>query len=338
MTRTDVHRPSAINPSEYTEIAYLPHGGDLGLAEYRIKSFNIVMEHMKKTGGNWSDHEHGGSCEICGNTQAETFVVFYHQPTNTYIRAGSTCAEKVDLEFNRNAFTHYVKGALDARKRQAGKAKAQTLLADYGLTEAWTIYTRLSDGEQADWAATWKGATDSDRFIFDLVEKFIKYGSLSEKQIAWLRRLIAEIPARAARKAQWEAEDARRREISQHVGGVGARLEFVATIRFSKYFETPDNQFSGGYTLTVLDDENGNVLVWTGKGFDSPKGAKIRFKATVKDHTERDGVKQTKITRAKLLSVITVAEASPDAQDARQSVVGAHGSTWATPQTEGATA
>lgn len=87
---------------------------------------------------------------------------------------------------------------------------------------------------------------------------------------------------------------------SQYVGTVGKREAFgTATVAF-----TFDNTRSYGGrecvgTLVIFDDANGNVLVWAASGEpDLKKGDVVTItNATVKDHTEYKGTKQTKITR-----------------------------------------
>ncbi len=307
MKRTDIHRPAAIVPSDYIEIAYLPHEVDFGNASFIIAQQQRIQAHMKQTGGLWSTHEHGGNCDVCGNAQAMTHVIFHHVPSNTYVRVGEICASKVAMNFDRSAFTHFVKSAAEARERRAGLQKAQTLLADYGLSEAWAVYDRLETRERADWANTWKSATSAEKLIHDIVSKFVRYGSISEKQQAFLGKLLGDISGQADRMSARALETAKRRETSKYVGTVGERYEGEARIVFSKFIETEGNYYSSGYTITVMEDAQGNSLVWFGVGFDAAKGDTITFRATVKGHEERDGVKQTKLTRCKLLSVVQVA-------------------------------
>jgi hypothetical protein len=112
----------------------------------------------------------------------------------------------------------------------------------------------------------------------------------------------------------WKREKARRLEReelagSQHVGTVGKRQEFLGRLTFTLGLDT----YYGVSTLCKFVSPEGNVLVWfasgdspaAGKdadGFDRPVavGCCYRIKATVKKHDERDGIKQTVITRAKL--------------------------------------
>lgn len=87
----------------------------------------------------------------------------------------------------------------------------------------------------------------------------------------------------------------------QYVGTVGERREFVATVKMVRQFEGRSFGYydSGLRTMTMLEDEQGNSLVyWNSVG---TKGEKVKFKATVKAHQEYKGVKQTVLSRAKVL-------------------------------------
>lgn len=339
--RDDIHRPSAILPEDYIEIAFLPHGDDPGSALYRAAQRVIIEKHMAAHGGHWSGHEHGGSCEICGNVNAMTFIVFWHPKSNTYIRAGSNCADKLGMSYDKDGYNLFRAKIADERQRRAGLAKARTLLSDKGLDWAWLTFcklagrdivgnlvmaegpvnpqcvgcgTELGVGSHYSYNRIICGAcgvaneppkdpfTRQEHTAFDIVDKLVRYGSLSEAQYGLLAKLpqwLAESKAKEAARAQ---ENAARAAVSQHLGNIGDRLTFTATVRFAKFFENEvGNRFSGGWTLTVLDDEQGNVLVWKGSGFAGvERGTKITFKGTVKAHTERDGVKQTQLTRCKI--------------------------------------
>jgi hypothetical protein len=61
------------------------------------------------------------------------------------------------------------------------------------------------------------------------------------------------------------------------------------------------HQFDGVYGTTyihILTEGEGNAVVYKGsKKLTGEKGETITFKATIKEHGERDGVKQTILSR-----------------------------------------
>ena len=96
----------------------------------------------------------------------------------------------------------------------------------------------------------------------------------------------------AARAASREAEKA-----SGFVGEIGQRIDIkVKSCDVLTSWET----MYGTTFLVKIIDEDGNVFVWfSSTGIERPFAVK-EIKATVKEHNEREGVKQTIITRAKV--------------------------------------
>jgi hypothetical protein len=283
--RTDIHRPSAINPSDYVFVAIKYDGPSDAGRDATLASRQIIREHLASTGGRYSTHEHGGTCHICG-ASAFYLAVFYHPQTNTYICTGEDCAEKVD--FATDGFNIFRQKVRAAEGFATGKARAQKILDERNLSNLWALYTQ----------------PHSDDFGFeettlrDIVGKLVTYGSISDKQWAFAERLLTGIPAAHAKRAAILAERAADAAQSQHVATVGERIEFTATVTFVATFES-----SFGYvTVTGLKDDAGNVYIQKGKAIGS-KGERFAIKATVKEHGARDGVKQTIITRPKVLGL-----------------------------------
>ncbi len=109
-------------------------------------------------------------------------------------------------------------------------------------------------------------------------------------------------------KAAREATQELRRQASKHVGEAGKRQNFTATIERIIILES---ELYGPKTLTIMADDSGNVLVggsFSYKNWNSEthrcaeEGDRVTFKATVKEHGERDGVKQTKLLRAAMVT------------------------------------
>ena len=115
-------------------------------------------------------------------------------------------------------------------------------------------------------------------------------GGLSDKQTDIVRNALArQATFVAERKLKFAAQDAG----SQHIGTAGKREVFTLTINWVKYFE---GAFGATY-IHGLKDAAGNVVIYKGSKCLGEKGATLTVKATVKEHGERDGVKQTIISR-----------------------------------------
>lgn len=133
-----------------------------------------------------------------------------------------------------------------------------------------------------DWLRAKKGD-----FFESLSEQFAKRGSLSDAQVAALVRIRAQ-----------DAERAATGSASQHVGVVGDRHRFVLCVRIVRSFET----MYGMIYLHVCADQDGNVVVYKGSKELAARGETVTVDATVSEHGEREGTKQTIIKRPKIVA------------------------------------
>lgn len=115
-------------------------------------------------------------------------------------------------------------------------------------------------------------------------------------------RLVAGAVIHKLRAAT--AQRQREQSPSAHVGAVGDKIECELTFIRANWFET---QF-GPSCYATFEDVAGNQIVWkTGAISDevcNNPNIKLVAKFTVKSHDEFNGVKQTYITRLKVLSIL----------------------------------
>jgi hypothetical protein len=287
MTRTDLHRPSVINPEDYDFVAVKYDGPNYERITMAAGGRAAIRAHMDQTGGKYSGHRHGGSCHVCG-AGALYLAVFHHRPTNTYICTGEDCADKMAL--GRDEF-HTLRKAVAAGVAAAtGKKRAETTLRGRGLDIVWELFT----------AEDQSGYNYAQDTLCNLTDSLVRYGDLTPKQWAYVEKLVEKLPKVAQDIADRAAKLEAQKAFSQHVGTVGERREFIAQVTVRANYET---QF-GIQTVYVCEDSQGNVIVYKGagalyndKGHGAQKGDYVRFKATVKAHGERDGVKQTIVAR-----------------------------------------
>lgn len=262
--RTDIHRPSAIVTADYDLIGFEYRGPKEGAADDKI----AIRRFLNERGATYSNHEHGGSCHVCG-AHALYLGVFHHRPTNTLICVGETCADKMDAD--PIAFRSFHERAKAGIEAFAGKAKARATLAERGLSDAF----------------------DMGGIAGDIVSKLVAYGSLSDKQWAFLGTLVERERARPAVEAARAAQQEVARATSRHLGSVGERRSFLVKVVATPSFE---GQF-GTVVVNICEDMQGNVVVYKGHKVLGEKGSMINVKATIKAHGEREGVKQTIINR-----------------------------------------
>ena len=123
--------------------------------------------------------------------------------------------------------------------------------------------------------------------------KFSHFGYIAYAPVAY-ERYMAVLERQKERQAEKDAE----RNASEYVGNVGQRITF--DVESAKLVTSWEGQWGYTYLYKIIDVA-GNVLVWFASKPVPVEGAK-KIKATVKDHSERDGVKQTVVTRCAVVA------------------------------------
>ena len=164
-----------------------------------------------------------------------------------------------------------------------------------------TFMKRERAQDVVNWLHTARG-----NFAASLLESLNTYGKLTDKQFAAVLRCIE---GDTARKAEWESKRQEAVAQSLYVGEQGKRIrlenvkvEAVITVeatRFS-YYDRAEQE------VYLLRDAEGNRLVWRSKKYDVGigKGDVINLVATVKDHKEFRGERQTVLSRPRFEVVV----------------------------------
>jgi hypothetical protein len=261
--RTDIHRPSVIQPQDYQFIGiwYDPNEADVvGGAQLLRQERENIKHHMEKMGGRWANHQHGGTCHVCG-AHAVYLAVFWHEGSNEYIRVGEDCTEKMDIG-EPERFATARRAAKNARDAIAGKQKARLILKDLGLEAAWQYY------ETTQYLPEYEESTCQD-----MVANLVRYGSFSDKQEEFLRALLYRIENREAIKAQKAAEKAQAQDCP--TGRVKIKGTVVSLKEVEGYY---------GKALKMLVKAVEGYTVWgtvPGSLHGIEKGEEIIFTATV---------------------------------------------------------
>jgi hypothetical protein len=88
------------------------------------------------------------------------------------------------------------------------------------------------------------------------------------------------------------------RKESQWVGQEGDRRIFDLLVE--KVIQL-DSNFGPSSQLHIMSDEDDNRFIWFAHGTSLDQGRKVLLKGTIKKHTERQGVKQTMLTRCEVM-------------------------------------
>ena len=297
--RTDIHRPSVINPAEYDWVGfeYTPRTGDaMGDAMATRFERERIKMHMDRTGGTYSRHAHGGNCMVCGNSLAIYTVLFYHALTNSYVRMGQDCAAKCDgLRYDEGAFNRFRSTVHAALEAQAGKRKAAATLAEHGLTDAWTLYSAEGVSHTAYEEST----------ILDIVGKLVKYGSISDKQMAFIGRLLGKIKDREAIAANRAAENAAAEVIPEDIKGTRAKV--TGTVLSVKFV---DSAYGTTEKMLVKTDAGWKLWLTVPRSISPERGNRVEFEAHIE--ASRDDPKfgfGSRPNKARIIEAAAVATA-----------------------------
>ena len=265
MKREDIHSTSKVIPADYDFVAFGYQHMEFfnGMVPAVILNNRAILAaHMAQTGGQFSQHEHGGTCHICG-ANAIYMVNFYHRATNTYIATGNDCAAKMEMSYaGFNAFQVAVQ---DARQAHAGKNKARLYLAEKGMAQAWAMYS----GEIEVPTPT----PYEERTIIDIVSKLVKYGSISDRQMQYVETLLKKIPARHVQQAQWAQERA-----SAKPAPIGDRVTFTGTVIKVAFH---DSQFGRSLKMTVKHADGWAAWGTVPAGLEVEKGNTVTLTANL---------------------------------------------------------
>jgi len=259
--RTDIHRPSVIQPEEYVFVGiwYDPNEADVvGGARLLREERENIKAHMEKMGGRWANHQHGGTCHVCG-AHAVYLAAFYHEHHNEVIRVGQDCAEKLDMGCE-DAFNAARRKVASAKEHATGKARARLQLEEKGLLAAWTL-----------WETNSRADSDTE-IVVDMVGKLVSYGNLSDKQWEFLRRLMYRIENREVLEAQRAAEKEKAQDCPT------GRLDIVGTVLSTRVVEG-----AYGDTLKMFVKTSGGYTLWgtVPSSLQVERGQEVRFRATV---------------------------------------------------------
>ena len=130
-----------------------------------------------------------------------------------------------------------------AREAKAGKLKAQGILAEAGLSQAWEVFQAVQAGQPYDRDAN---------TIADIVGKLVRYGSASDKQLSFVGSLLHRIANRATIEAQRAAEKAAAQDCP--TGRVTIEAEVIKT-------EVREG-FGGRDAIKLLCKAAGGFMLW----------------------------------------------------------------------------
>lgn len=182
-TRTDNHRVSQIVPADYDYV--LSYALPSSLDGWPVPAVNVdQVVSLRASGARFAEHGGLGSCTVCGT--GHTYGdLWRHARTGEYIFVGHICADKYGLIADRQGWERELEGVRMRSAREHEVAMKQ---------ERFDHFAAQHDGLAAD--------LQVDHYIIaDIAGKLREYGSISDKQIALVRKLAEEKRNPAAEEA-----------------------------------------------------------------------------------------------------------------------------------------
>lgn len=140
-----------------------------------------------------------------------------------------------------------------------------------------------------DWVKSFKGENDYEKNLLTMTEDGLSYHSAGMMASAILSYERDQDNKQKANKLK-----------NEHFGEIKKRSEMNLTFLGESHFDTP----YGTMAIMRFRTDNDHLAIWkttSGWNKDVDVGCSVRVKATVKDHTEYKGFKQTLLTRVTLL-------------------------------------
>lgn len=262
--RTDLHRPSAIIPTDYRFVACDYFGGGLEAMGF-IGERMMFREHMKKTGGRHAhitregaDAEDGSfGCDVCG-ARIMYAARFHHVPSNTYLTTGMDCADKMDIGDPR-AFASFRKRVAAGLKTQRGLLKAHDICVEHGILAAFELQRAIAANGSLMYDEARGRCFYEEEKIYSIVSKVIQYGNISEGQIKFVASLLAKINDRARVATERAVKDENRANIPH----VDKRLTIEGVILSAKYEPSHyDSGFFAAACVKVVVEHETGWKVW----------------------------------------------------------------------------
>ncbi len=179
-TRTDIHRPGILLPDDYTCVACFSFPTGENGADPEGDMYEWTAWEKENPGAPRPSTHSNGSCTICG-TWFRHGALLRHDPTGEVIQIGHQCARSHALALNDTAWLRSKKKKARLRmaelsKMRNAKKRAEILAQHAGLEDALCC----------------------DHYIIqDISCRFKRYHAISDKQVALVMKLAAELAEKA---------------------------------------------------------------------------------------------------------------------------------------------
>lgn len=278
--RKNPHRPGTIIPVDYVHVLWYSLFTTVNGWPQPAANLNLIVEMRRDPNIRWATTGGTGKCSVCG----ANFIygeVWKHEPTGEHIHVGHDCADKYSMVADRTEWeawheTQKRERATAILAREKAKAREEFFASHPGMAEALAL-------------------RDQDSVLADMYRKLNYYGSLSENQCSYARKIADRILNPPAPEA--------------HVPAPQGRVEVTGTVVSVKEHST---QYGDTYKMTVkVGTPDGSWLVWVtvpasfydlGCPLADLRGTVVQFTATLSCGREPHFAFGKRPSRAKIIS------------------------------------
>lgn len=225
----------------------------------------------------------GGTCDYCGQGILYCFRVESSDKRRFVV--GCDCIEHCNDAAER-IVTQAKRALKDYKRAKAGEGRAAKRKAEAEARQARWEAERAANmiALASDPMYVRLGAHSSNEFLTKMRDSMERFGSLTTNQEAAALRMMDRIENEPARRAA-----------SRHIGQVGERISLTATVEFSRcIYAGRGDRFDPDRYVNKLRTSEGNSITWFGN-YSLKEGATVEGTASVKEHSEYQGERQTVI-------------------------------------------
>jgi hypothetical protein len=220
MTRTDVHSPTNMDPADYEYIFAIDTQSPWALPLMQTDEGRAFQRSLMNFAPETADRN-VHQCHHCG-AHIRYAAFLRHIPTGRTIVVGETCLDNRFSLVSKAEFDRLRKAAALDRAKQRIKTAAAEFVSNLGATDSVTAAALDRNTELSDFGLEGYGFDT----VTDIRNKLWQYGSLSDKQVAFVKRLVEEAPVRKARREAIAAERAAEVKMPAPTG----RQEFTGVV------------------------------------------------------------------------------------------------------------
>lgn len=281
-TRTDVHRPGSpdFDPEAYRLVDVF----DLHPLAKEGRLLEEAIGRLEREGVTQASSRFG--CGHCGQTNLRFVALLARDDVNEWIFVGQDCLAGRFLSQTKASFDALRKAAELERQKQAVKgawlrlcdANPGIAYASYAVDIIDAYVNEAKRGDASDALHIKAGADWALSTLADIAHKARRYGDASEKQVAFVERLLNEVDQKLAAYAEREPEP----EVPPAPEGK------VVVEGVIVHTEWRESAYGGSLKMIVKADEGWKVwstLPASLTGAD--KGDRVRFTATL-TRSDRD--------------------------------------------------